>query len=155
MLTILLAGIALIAQPQPSGARAQAGPIAAGPIQQLRVYEIFDGNRTAFHERFRDHATRIMARHGFRILAMWEGRAADRPQFVYLLDWPDEEAMKRAWKDFLADPEWVRIKAETAARHGQFVGNIEESVMRRVNYGPQPGVPALQGQASQISPQQP
>jgi hypothetical protein len=25
-------------------------------IHQLRIYEIFDGNKTAFHERFHDHA---------------------------------------------------------------------------------------------------
>ena len=43
-------------------------------IQQLRIYEIFENNKAAFHARFRDHAARIMrTRYGFHIVAMWEG----------------------------------------------------------------------------------
>ena len=41
-------------------------------IHQLRIYEIFDQNKKAFHDRFRDHAWRIMRSHGFNILGMWE-----------------------------------------------------------------------------------
>jgi hypothetical protein len=33
---------------------------AAEPVHQLRIYEIFDHNKQAFHDRFRDHAMRIM-----------------------------------------------------------------------------------------------
>ncbi|MFK4382089.1 hypothetical protein ACVWYQ_001784 [Bradyrhizobium sp. USDA 3397] len=29
-------------------------------IQQLRIYEIFEKNKAAFHARFCDHAARIM-----------------------------------------------------------------------------------------------
>ena len=29
-------------------------------IHQLRVYEIFEHDKAAFHERFRDHAARLM-----------------------------------------------------------------------------------------------
>ena len=47
-------------------------------IHQLRINEIFERNKAAFHARFRDHASRIMARHGFRILSMWETRSAGR-----------------------------------------------------------------------------
>jgi hypothetical protein len=39
-------------------------------IHQLRVYEIFEDTKAAFHARFRDHAARIMRRHGFDIAAM-------------------------------------------------------------------------------------
>jgi hypothetical protein len=31
-------------------------------IHQLRIYEIFEPNKAAFHARFRDHAARIMQR---------------------------------------------------------------------------------------------
>lgn len=41
-------------------------------IHQLRIYEIFEDTKNAFHARFRDHAARIMRRYGFRILAIWE-----------------------------------------------------------------------------------
>jgi hypothetical protein len=29
-------------------------------IRQLRIYEIFEATKAAFHARFRDHAARIM-----------------------------------------------------------------------------------------------
>lgn len=34
-------------------------------VHQLRIYQIFDSNKREFHERFRDHAMRIMPRYGF------------------------------------------------------------------------------------------
>ena len=66
-------------------------------IQQLRIYEIFEGNKAAFHARFRDHAAPIMRRYGFRILAMWEAKGETRTEFVYILEWPDEAAKTSAW----------------------------------------------------------
>jgi hypothetical protein len=47
-------------------------------IHQLRVYEIFEHNKAAFHARFRDHAVRLMRGYGFTIVAMWESRSDDR-----------------------------------------------------------------------------
>jgi NIPSNAP len=105
-------------------------------IHQLRVYEIFDGNREAFHARFRDHAARLMRKHGFHIRDMWEARTERRLEFVYLLEWPDEATKDSAWKAFMADPEWSAIKRETSARHGTMVGAIEDRVLRRTDYSP-------------------
>lgn len=109
---------------------------AANGVQQLRIYEIFDRNKPAFHARFRDHAQRIMKRHGFHILAMWETRHSERTEFVYLLQWPSEAVMRQRWETFMADEEWTRIKRETGAAHGQLVGDIEDRALRRTDYSP-------------------
>ncbi len=98
-------------------------------VHQLRIYEIFERNKTAFHERFRDHCLRIMARYGFRVVAMWESRSADRTEFVYLLEWPDVATKDAAWRAFLADEEWKEIKRSTAARHGDLVGDIQDRTL--------------------------
>ena len=111
------------------------GPCPAG-VQQLRIYEIFDGNKVAFHSRFRDHAQRIMKRYGFTIVTMWESRHGDRIEFVYLLDWPDEATMKQRWAQFLADEEWSQIKKEWAAVHGRAVGEIQDRTLKRTDYSP-------------------
>jgi hypothetical protein len=108
----------------------------AQPVQQLRIYEIFDGNKPAFHDRFRDHARRIMARHDFRIVAMWEARSEGKTEFVYLLDWKDEPTMKAAWATFMADPEWAEIKRVTGAQHGRMVGAIQDRTLRLTDYSP-------------------
>jgi heme-degrading monooxygenase HmoA len=105
-------------------------------IHQLRIYEIFEHNKAAFHDRFRDHATRIMRLYGFHILAMWETKTAQRTEFVYLLAWPDEATMRNAWTQFMADEEWKGIKRVTSAQHGDLVGEIEDRVLMLTDYSP-------------------
>jgi heme-degrading monooxygenase HmoA len=105
-------------------------------IHQLRIYEIFERNKAAFHARFRDHAARIMQRYGFQIVAMWETQTEQRTEFVYLLTWPDEAAKSLAWAAFLADEEWKEIKRVTSAQHGDLVGAIEDRTLVATDYSP-------------------
>ena len=105
-----------------------------GGVQQLRLYEIFEGNKGALHDRFRDHTVRIMKRYGFDIVALWETSHGGRTELAYLLDWPDEATMKKAWAGFMADEEWARIKKEWAAVHGRAVGEIQDRTLKRTAY---------------------
>jgi hypothetical protein len=109
----------------------------AAPVHQLRIYEIFDTNKQAFHDRFRDHAMRIMKKYDFNIVAQWEAKNGGRTEFVYLLEWPDEPTMKDRWAKFMADKEWADIKKETAAKHGKLVGEIQDRTLNLTPYSPQ------------------
>jgi len=104
-------------------------------IYQLRIYEIFETNKDAFHTRFRDHAARIMKRYGFDIVAMWEAKRPEQTEFVYLLRWPDEETKTRSWKAFMADQEWDDIKKATRDR-GALVGQIQDRTLLPTDYSP-------------------
>ena len=105
-------------------------------IHQLRVYEIFEHNKAAFHARFRDHAIRLMQKYDFKIIAMWESRKPQRTEFVYLLTWPDEATKNVAWEKFMADEEWKEIKRVTRAQHGDLVGSIEDRTLWLTDYSP-------------------
>jgi hypothetical protein len=105
-------------------------------LQQLRIYEINRSNKDAFHRRFQDHALRIMKRHGFRIIDMWESDTGKKVEFVYLLSWPDKDTMDSRWKDFLADQEWIDIKRKSVAESGELVGEVSSRSMTRVSYSP-------------------
>lgn len=111
-------------------------------IHQLRIYEIFERNKPAFHARFRDHAARLMRTYGFDIVAMWETITPRRTEFVYLLAWPDEEAKTTAWAAFMADEEWKEIKRASGAAHGDVVGEIEDRLLVPVGYSPRTLVPS-------------
>src|SRR3546814_16619721 len=87
-------------------------------LQQLRVYEIDRSNKNAFYRRFQDHAVRIMKRHDFRIIDMWESATGETIEFVYLLSWPNKDAMNSRWASFLAAQEWSDLKKKTAATSG-------------------------------------
>jgi heme-degrading monooxygenase HmoA len=104
-------------------------------IHQLRIYEIFETNKDAFHTRFRDHAARIMKRYGFDIVAMWEAKRPEQTEFVYLLRWPDEETKTRSWKAFMADQEWDDIKKATRGS-GDLVGEIQDRTLLLTDYSP-------------------
>jgi hypothetical protein len=105
-------------------------------IHELRIYEIYEHNQQAFLDRFRDHAARIMERYEFDIRAMWVERGGDRPRFVYLLAWPDDDAMRSSWEAFLADEEWRQIKRDTTAAHGDLVGEIDEMILVPTDFSP-------------------
>jgi len=101
---------------------AWTAPASAAPIHQLRIYEVFEGQEAALHARFGDHAARIMKRHDFKILAMWEAKARAKTEFVYLLERPSREVMADRWAGFMADKEWSDIKAKSCEEHGPLMG---------------------------------
>jgi NIPSNAP protein len=105
-------------------------------IHQLRIYEIFDGNKKAFHDRFRDHAMRIMAKYDFNIIATWEKKKGNRTEFVYLLEWPNKETMTDRWTKFTQDQEWIKIKKETSELYGPLVGEIQDRTLYLTDYSP-------------------
>lgn len=105
-------------------------------IHQLRTYEIFDHNKAAFHQRFEEHAWRIMKTYGFEVAAFWEAQEEGRPVFVYLLSWLDEHARESAWGAFMADQEWKDIKERTRAEHGRLVGWIRDQTLIPTTYSP-------------------
>ena len=110
--------------------------VVEAPVYQLRIYELYPQTKAAFHDRFRDHAMRIMRRHGFEIVSMWETGTAEKPEFAYMLRWPGETEMKAAWSAFMADEEWARIKRETPAEHRPIVGAIQDRTLRLTDYSP-------------------
>jgi len=129
---VALAGVLLAGLLPHTAAASQAQSV----VHQLRIYEIFENNKQAFHQRFRDHAMRIMAKYDFKIVAMWETRHGERTEFVYLLEWPDQATLQDRWAKFMADQEWAAIKKRTAAEHGQLVGDIEDRVLTVTDYSP-------------------
>lgn len=102
-------------------------------IHQLRIYELTDRGRSEFRGRFRDHAARIMQRYGFKILGAWEGQDSDNAEFIYMLEWSDESAMKIGWKKFLADEEWLGIRSSA-----KLVDGIKDRFLYPVSLSSEP-----------------
>ena len=127
-IVILTAGVIV-----PQRSRASAGE-QQSVIHQLRIYEIFDSNKKAFHDRFRDHAMRVMAKYDFKIVATWESKNDNRAEFIYLLEWPDKETMNNRWEKFLRDEEWIKIKKETTDIYGPLVGEIQDRTLYLTDY---------------------
>ena len=105
-------------------------------LYELRRYEVFAHNKKAFHDRFEQHAMRLMAGHGFKVVGSWDVEIGDNPEFVYLLAWQDLAARQQAWDAFNADPEWTKVKQETHQAHGQLVWKTHSEILKPTSYSP-------------------
>lgn len=90
-------------------------------IHQLRMYRIHPDLKAEFDIRFRDHASRIMKSYDFNIVAMWYSEYEGDTEFVYILQWPDEDTMRKQWAAFMADAEWEAIKKQSRKTYGEMV----------------------------------
>lgn len=105
-------------------------------VYQLRIYEVAPDKREVFHNRFKNHAMRIMKRYGFEIIALWESTSVVDFEFIYILRWPDVATMDRQWAAFLADEEWIAIKKQTVAKTGEPVQKVTGRVLSEAEYSP-------------------
>lgn len=83
-------------------------PLAA-EVYELRTYIPNEGKMEALLSRFRDHTTTIFEKHGMGNVGYWV-TTDDEPKLVYLITHKDEETAKKNWKEFGADPAWVKAK---------------------------------------------
>ena len=113
-------------------------------VYQLRIYEVDPAKRQAFHDRFENHALRIMKCYDFEVIALWESTSLIDFEFVYILRWPDLGTMQRQWDLFMADEEWIGIKKAMAGRIGEPVRRVSSSVLDVVGYSPSIGGRAQQ-----------
>ena len=113
-----------------------AGQNNSRGVYQLRIYEVSPDKREIVHNRFRNHALRIMKRYGFELIALWESTSVVNFEFVYLVRWPDAATMDRQGKAFLADEEWIGIKKQTVQESGEPVIRVTSRLLDAVDYFP-------------------
>ena len=80
-------------------------------IYEIRVYEAAEGRADAMRRRFYDNvASRFFPRHGIELIGAFTASAEDG-RLTYMTRFADEDARKKAWASFAADPEWAAVKA--------------------------------------------
>ena len=130
-LCLLLFATALLTVSPNSGAQ------EAGKVFELRTYTATPGNLDKLHARFRDHTTRIFAKHGMKVVGYWtpsEGDDAD-DTLVYILEHASRSAADASWQAFIADPEWDRV-AKASNADGPILQGIERQYLRATEYSP-------------------
>jgi hypothetical protein len=105
-------------------------------IYQLRTYEVSSNKKDAFHNRFKNHALRIMKKYDFNVVAIWESSSIVNFEFIYILKWPNIETMEKQWKLFLADEEWINIKKNMDNEIGEPVLRVTNRVLDSIEYSP-------------------
>ena len=95
-------------------------------VFDLRLYTVPKNKLAAFTARWRDHASRIYARHGLASIGWWKvvsKEATEDDTVICLLAGESAEAIQKAIQAFHADEEWLRIEKETERE-----GNLRSGV---------------------------
>ncbi len=130
---IFLAGLSAGSLFQSGVAHAQA----AKHVFEVRTYTAPEGKLGELHARFRDHTIRIFNKHGMKsVVYLAPQDAPDSANtLIYVLEHPSREAAKKAWADFQADPEWVKVAAESQV-NGRIVSKVVSVFADPTEYSP-------------------
>lgn len=108
-------------------------------VYELRIYHLNEGKLPLVMERFRTKERPILERHGMRAVGYWV--PTDEPlagrTWVYLLRHASRAEADANWAAFKADPEWVRLKAESE-KDGAFVNKYDITFLKLTDFSPVP-----------------
>ena len=96
------------------------------------------GRLPALPARFRDPTRALFARHAITVEAFWSAPKPDDPltgTLVYVCSYANREAATAAWKGFMEDPEWVKVRADSEA-NGPLATSVESLYMEPTDYSP-------------------
>jgi hypothetical protein len=89
---------------------------ASPRVFELRTYQAAPDKLDKLLARFRDHTTGLFTRHGMGQFGYWvptENKDGAGEKLIYILTHKSREACDASFKAFRADPEWVKVKAES------------------------------------------
>jgi hypothetical protein len=105
-------------------------------IYEYRVYEVVPGRMQDLHDRFKNHTLNIFTRHGIRPVAFFTATTnKSRNQLSYIVAFDNLEQRSRCWQNFLADPEWIRVKKESE-KEEKLVLNVDSQIFNATEYSP-------------------
>jgi hypothetical protein len=130
----IIVGVVLILSGFAVGRASQPAP---AHIYELRTYTAADGKLDNVVARFRDNTVRIFNRHHMKSVGYWLPTEGDKAgtTLIYILEHANREDAKKNWAEFTADPEWVKVKAESE-KDGKIVTKAESVFMSPTDYSP-------------------
>jgi len=118
-----------------------APEIRASPrLYELRTYHAAPGKLDDLLARFRNHTTSLFARHGMGQFGYWvptEKKDGAGETLIYILSHKNHEAATESFKQFRADPEWIKVKSESEANGSLTVdGGVKSMMMVPTDFSP-------------------
>ena len=103
-------------------------------IYELRVYRCLPGRLPDLHKRFETVTLKLWEKHGFRQVGFWTTVIGESNQELhYMLAWKDLAERERLWAGFMADPDWIKARAESE-KNGPIVANITSQLLAPTGY---------------------
>jgi hypothetical protein len=108
----------------------------ADRVFELRVYRSMPGKLPALESRFRETASKLLAKHDLKAVGYWvpDDAPASDNTFVYILAHPSRQEAKEHWDAMRADPLFQEMaKSEQAEK---LVEKVEATYMHPTNFSP-------------------
>ena len=118
----------------------QEKKVTAPRVYELRTYTALPGRLDALNARFRDHTLKLFEKHGMRneMYCIPTDSALRENTLIYVVSHESEEAAKKSWAAFRADPEWIKAR-DASEKDGKIVEKVVSLFMTATDYSPAPG----------------
>jgi hypothetical protein len=116
---------------------APAAPAAATDTRcyEMRIYYAHPDRLEALHTRFRDHTTKLFAKHGMGQLGYWVPNDNPERQLIYILSYPTHQAREASWKAFMADSDWKKAQ-KASEESGPIVAKVKSTFLTASDISP-------------------
>jgi hypothetical protein len=107
-------------------------------IFELRTYEALNEKASRRKVKmFDDGEAAIFKRLGMGPVFFGHGIVgANLPSLTYMLSYDDLAAREKLWRDFGADPEWQKLRAQPGLSDAEIVSNTSNSILRPTAFSP-------------------
>ena len=106
-------------------------------VFELRTYTSAPGRLDDLQSRFRDHTTRIFAKHGMKVIDYWTPTDPEKANdtLIYVLEHESQVAADQSWQAFAEDPEWAAVSKASNA-NGRILTSVVREYMKATDYSP-------------------
>lgn len=104
-------------------------------IYEYRAYYVMPGRMPDLQRRFADVTMKMFQKHGITVVGFWETVIGESNELVYICAYDDLAQRERAWKGFLADPEWLAARKASEV-NGPLVERVVNKIWRPTAFSP-------------------
>jgi hypothetical protein len=107
-------------------------------VFEMRTYTAAEGKLEALDARFRDHTVALFKKHGITNLGYFHPADADKGSgntLMYFLAHENRDTAAASWKDFQADPDWVKAK-NASEKNGKLTTKVVSVFLTPTDFSP-------------------
>jgi hypothetical protein len=104
-------------------------------VYEMRVYTAAPGKLDALNARFKNYTMKLFEKHGITNVGYFVPLDNKDNKLIYFLSYPSKEARDKSWKEFGADPDWQKARAESE-KNGKLVSKVETRFLVPTDYSP-------------------
>lgn len=107
-------------------------------VFEMHVYHAVPGKVPALESQFRDTTSKLLAKHGLKIVAYWvpEDTPGWENTFIFLVAHSSREEAKKNWDAMRADPDFQKLIKENSEPATKLVEKIDVTYMRPTDFSP-------------------